>query len=268
MAGATTPDNLFFPTVGDVATPRAESTMLADSVQAALLKRQVYSFRWNTTLDMNAQTGMRYGDLGYNAETNLSMIYNTNNQWGKLGGEDVPGSYLIRPTSVAGATINADGSVSPIAAQTVFSLNGVFSSRFRAYKIVTFFDFSVASAAGFRLRATGVDAVTNYQSGKLYTISAASPGASDAVSTGFEVVPSAATQHYISAELIHPADSTLGKRKMFLATARGVGGSTYVATTGSSLQNDTVAYDGLSLYSYAPATSFGVLSWVKVYGLS
>ena len=73
------------------------------------------------------------------------------------------GMYLIRPTSVTGGTLLANGHVTPNAATTALSLNGVFSSRFRAYEIV--FQLYTTAAAGryFRFRNAGADnSTSNY----------------------------------------------------------------------------------------------------------
>jgi hypothetical protein len=69
MATFTSPDNIYKPDSTDQVTPlETPFNLLANSVQTALDKREVYSYRWADASERNATTGMRAGDTGYQAD--------------------------------------------------------------------------------------------------------------------------------------------------------------------------------------------------------
>lgn len=80
--------------------------------------------------------------------------------------------WKITPTSVAGTGVSINGNNDIIMAGTggAASLNGVFSNKYRAYRIVTNFTIS-NQVLFFRLRASGTDAIANnYSYGNTYTV--------------------------------------------------------------------------------------------------
>jgi hypothetical protein len=73
-----------------------------------------------------------------------------------------PGMKLIVPTSADNGTVGATGAVTFSGVSSV-SLNGIFSSTYDNYKIIV----TVTTATGetrYRLRVSGTDATTNYDS--------------------------------------------------------------------------------------------------------
>lgn len=60
------------------------------------------------------------------------------------------GAYVMMPTSVAGGTINSDGSVTATATTDMVELRGVFTSAFKRYRVMWSFEGTSASILIFR----------------------------------------------------------------------------------------------------------------------
>lgn len=60
------------------------------------------------------------------------------------------GAYVMTPTSVAGGTINADGSVTATATTEMVELRGVFTSAFKRYRVLYAFEGSSNAVLIFR----------------------------------------------------------------------------------------------------------------------
>lgn len=155
---ATTARGIVYPVVGTTLTPLANHfAALATSTNTAIDNAVANggAFRGLTSaMGAAGQEGRTY----YATDTNRSWFDDGTNWISNDGG-----MYLIRPTSVTGGTILANGHVTPNAATTAVSLNGVFSSRFRTYEIV--FQLYTTGSAGryFRFRNAGADNSTaNY----------------------------------------------------------------------------------------------------------
>lgn len=86
--------------------------------------------------------------------------------WKRVGGVwvmNVNGAYLIRPTSVGGATISSDGTIEATGAAAI-NINGIFSSRFRDVEIFWSLNRTVSGTPiQMRMRNAGADdAAANY----------------------------------------------------------------------------------------------------------
>lgn len=104
MAGATSPDNIWFLNGSDPAPgPHTLTGQLAGSVQAALSQRQLHTFRWTTLSAKDAQTGMTYGDLGYCQENNIVYVYSVQTgNWDPVSATDlIPDPLMIMGNSTA-----------------------------------------------------------------------------------------------------------------------------------------------------------------------
>jgi len=90
-----------------------------------------------------------------------SLVRTASNTWTftPTGGGDSPGLNPVAPTSIA----NSGGSASTTLSTTTFtgvttvSLNGVFTSNYTNYRIITTFTTSVINDITYRLRVSGVD---------------------------------------------------------------------------------------------------------------
>jgi hypothetical protein len=181
MTGATTPDGLAYPEIGDSASPRVQIASLADTTQVALNKRQLRTYRWTSTASMNDQTGMSVGDMGYNQETNTPMIYSSGSVWAPLLGARLPGSYVMMPTSVVGGVAGTDGIITPSAGTKTLSVNGVFTNAFRRFRLDYWYYTGDDNGNAVRLRSAGVDYTgANYS----YTVQNTVPGS---VTAGYAV---------------------------------------------------------------------------------
>lgn len=112
MTGATDPDGISFAELGDEIDPVTESATQASSIQNALNNRILYSYRWPTVAEKNAQVNMQEGDTGFQSDTNSPFIYvGLNLGWMPIGygtGRQLAGSNLV---SVTGATTDWSGSL-------------------------------------------------------------------------------------------------------------------------------------------------------------
>lgn len=69
MATYTSPDGIYKPDSTDQVTPlETPFANMATTIQAALDKREIYTYRWADASERNATTGMRAGDIGYQAD--------------------------------------------------------------------------------------------------------------------------------------------------------------------------------------------------------
>src|SRR6188768_4311260 len=106
MSGNTTPNNIAYVTTGDPVTLAAATAALAGSVETALSARQVKSYKWTNAAGRTGQAGMAEGDVGDQADTNVTYRYDGSN-WNPT----TAGTYLVIPTSASGATVSQTGRV-------------------------------------------------------------------------------------------------------------------------------------------------------------
>ncbi len=73
---ATSPDAIFIPPTSYTSGWRAADEAVANSVQTALTARQIHTYQWANAAARTAQAGMAEGDVGYQADTDLTYQYN------------------------------------------------------------------------------------------------------------------------------------------------------------------------------------------------
>jgi hypothetical protein len=172
------------------------------------------------------------------------------------------GLVLVKPSSVVNGTDNGKGTVSFSGVSSV-SLNGVFNSTYKRYRILSDFVGSTNNDVLFRLRVAGADATaSNYGIQGLYA-DASSVGAARNAQGYWYVNEIRVAGRYIQEyELFNPAaaSQTYGfGRSTSIVTAD----TTQVFQTLSSLGHSlSTAYDGFTLYT-ATGTFTGSVS---VYG--
>ena len=154
----TVPDGIWTPDDSTAYNPPVDLAAMADTIQGALngIRTDGNQQFYGPAAAIGTVTGMKRGDTYQ--ESDGSFIF-----WRYNGANwltDEKGSYLIRPTSVVGGSMNADGSVAFTNSAAV-SLNGVFSSRFNSYELQWSISSRTSSGAsgieGIRLRSGGVD---------------------------------------------------------------------------------------------------------------
>lgn len=124
--GTTTPDGIAYLTSGSAVNPVTESSTQASSVQTALSLRPFYSYVWANAAGRTGQTGMRPGDLGFQADTGVAYQYiNSTNGW--LTSPTGVGKIYVGSTSVTSFT------ATPYAVTGNSTVNG-----FKATVAVTF----------------------------------------------------------------------------------------------------------------------------------
>ena len=168
------------------------------------------------------------------------------------------------PTSVAvgsgTGTANALGQVTFSGASSV-SLNGVFTSAYRNYKVVGNWLSSVGTDGCLRLRAAGTDNTTasSYLNQQMY-ITSASVGASDLQQNLVQYLPNIQTTliNTFSAEFFNPQ----------IAAATGITTSAISAQNDGYwiqcgvIHNQAVSYDGFTIFNI----SGNITGTVSVYG--
>lgn len=128
----TSPDNIWTPDSGDDYALTVDLAATADTVQAALnTLRNTTASRVGTNAQRLALTGpsLFEGLTFYTTDTNRSWFYD-----GAAWLTADPGTYLLTPSSVTGGTITAGKTV--VTSGDTVTINGVFSSRFRRYRVV------------------------------------------------------------------------------------------------------------------------------------
>ena len=181
------------------------------------------------------------------------------------------GMYLIRPTTFTGCTIATDGSIIPTATPSEITLDGVFSTRFRSYKLV----WQVRNSDGgsgilLNLRRGGanVGGTVGYGFSRISgSISGALSGSASAGTTSWDLV--AFGGNYTAGEVtIHnPAFTGL---KSIVGTTMGVSAGNTITSFAGANGDTTIlaALDGLRLMPTAGTFLIdSSQSFFKLYGL-
>lgn len=181
------------------------------------------------------------------------------------------GMYLIRPTTFAGCTIATDGSIIPTATPSEITLDGVFSTRFRSYKII-FQMKNSASGIGLlvNLRRAGanVGGAVGYGYSRINgSTSGVLAGSSSTGTTAWDLVSSGGTYTAGDLTLHNPAFTGL---KSLIGTTMGISsGNTTSSFAGAN--GDSTILDALDGIRFAPTSGTFLIdssqSFIKLYGL-
>lgn len=168
--------------------------------------------------------------------------------------------YKITPTSVAGTgvSIGSNGDVNFTAASTV-SLNGIFSSTYRNYRVIINCTSSVSGQPRVRLRASGTDVTTaNSYIGERFYTSGATVSSGTGTLDYWETNLLNNTSHDVTFELSGPALASVTTAKVTSYCYGGTAAQFYAGLR----QTGTTARDGLTFYP----TSGTVTGVIQVYG--
>lgn len=181
------------------------------------------------------------------------------------------GLYLIRPVTFAGCTIAADGSIIPTATPTEITVDSVFSTRFRSYRL----EFQVRNSAGgigmlMNLRRGGanVGGATGYGYSRINGSTAgAITGSSSTGTTAWDLVSTGGT--YVAGELTlhNPAFSGL---KTMVGTTIAVSAGNTTSSFGGANGDGTIlaALDGFRVNPTAGTFLIdSSQSFFKLYGM-
>ncbi|WNN96052.1 hypothetical protein SEA_SCHIMMELS22_21 [Microbacterium phage Schimmels22] len=178
------------------------------------------------------------------------------------------GKVLLRPTSVVGATVNAANEIIPNASATTVSVNGVFSSAYRAYEVEAWIHAAAAGAIPtFRYRVAGADqtAASAYNS-EYMGMNGTTMNSSQQAESSFSLPAIGANFHKLWMSIINPSST---------------GTETVADFRVSSFLNGLAQRQGFFYYSGAGALNidgFSIVfavgsyhsvqrSWIKVYGI-
>lgn len=198
----------------------------------------------------------------YANDTNIEWKYDGSNWVTNEGG-----LYLIRPTSVAGGTVNSVGAIVPTAAAATLQVNGVFSDRFREYVICYKYSTTDPAGGSLRLRASGASlASAVYNTAGMYDNGTNIVRQGVAGATAFGLPTSLATWQEGEVTLKDPRLTANPKFMRF--TGGGVSASTFLTGYAGGTAGDAYIADGFeyilstSVFSAASATN----GYFKVYG--
>lgn len=259
---ATTPNvGIVYPVVGNTITPLATHfANLANSVDSAMVtERALREGIIGTDAERVALTGAvkREGLRWYSTDTNKNWFYDGSN-WITNDGA----MYLIQPSSVGGTGVTLVGGKAIITAGTgTANINGVFSSRFRNYKVV--YEFTNGSAGfGMRLRAAGTDAVNSYRYWYAWNNSTTPAITNNATADNVALSVNLATSHWGSVDVFSP---NLAAASSFDVSSNLDNGTTTYFARGSAKHTTASAYDGVTIFSTTGSPS-PVNGTVAVYG--
>jgi hypothetical protein len=171
------------------------------------------------------------------------------------------GMDLIVPTSVAGAGVTLSGGQISFTTATSVSVNGVFSSTYDNYRIITRLIGSTTALPSIRLRLSGTDASgANYEHQYLQASAATVSAARTTGSTGFEIASIGSTDYsYLIIDIGNPSIASTTQ----LSINSNQYTSASIAGQYAGRHSLTTAYDGFSLLANTGSTT-GI---IRVYGL-
>jgi hypothetical protein len=166
-----------------------------------------------------------------------------------------PGLAIVTPTSIAnsGGSASASGGAITVTGVTSVSLNGVFTSTYENYAMILQMYGSTDDNVALRMRTSGTDATTNYNSQRF-----------DVGSTAFNGARLTAQTSLLAANVYRPSTNpnlwrgtigspNLAKFTTFEVTALDVGAAGTDPTYRAMVANHgtATAYDGLTLIANA-----------------
>jgi hypothetical protein len=269
---ATTPTHaIVYPVVGNTITPLATHfANLANSTDAALTALgDKQDGAVGTDAQRLALTGAikREGLQYYTNDTNRNWVYD-----GTTWLSNDSGIYALWPTSVVGATVSATGHILPNSGAKTVSVNGVFTSRFRAYQIMFGMSLTAADTLGFRLRVGGTDNSTaNYSDSGVWNTTGTGTG-SAAYNNGINfwpLAPGGSTQFNGVVTVFNPASTIANQVKSYQSTVSSQNTVGIITRGGQLNGHDATSFDGFTIYEVSGTGDFNnTATWFKVYGLT
>lgn len=271
MAGTTPNLGLYLPGGGSTGTWTPDEVADIDPLNQNFVKLDQFAGTVGVQTNRNQQfygpasaissvNGMKLGDEYQESDGNKVLWRYDGTNWLT----NIGGLYLIRPSSVVNGVVEADGSVSVNPSASTLSLNGIFTSRFRNYRILADITFSADSGLTTRMRTGGVDDVgaTSYL-WSLIGSNGAAVAVGESAGSGFQMGTSNQTFKSYVMDFFAPALAYSRTMLHWREVAVPNGGGSARQVNGGGMHTDVEVVDGVSFIS-APST-FSV-SNVRVYG--
>lgn len=180
------------------------------------------------------------------------------------------GLVPVIPNSIAvasgSASVSGNGLITITSASTL-SLNGVFTSAFRDYKVM----YNILGASSIimssRLRASGTDASTasTYGAGRLYGVDSGSGSQNNGYNDAFGLVPNSGAKNIGEITYLRPYLSVNTNIYQWGAVWTGETSVTSMAQQfGFCVHSPTNSYDGFTLFNTSSANMTGT---VQVFGI-
>lgn len=250
--------------IGDVDVS-ADIPTIQNDISALQTATGVKNYRWADATERAAQTGMEEGDRGYQEDTGLDYYYDGSNWLVNL-----PGLNLVTPSSVAGsgATLQGRGVVVLSSVTGAVGIEGVFTSRFRNYRVLMDLTTSANVVLGLQLRQGSTNATGSVYDRQAIRGRPAGPSAvQDLGSTAWNIniTTGAGVRHVASLDLFSPNQPTptQGVATVLSTLNPMVATDNVGAGVWGCLHRTSDAYDGLNIV--APSSG-SVSGTIQVYG--
>jgi hypothetical protein len=165
MAGTTPNLNLYLPGGGSTGTYTPDEVADIDPLNQNFVKLDTFAGTVGVQTSRNQQfyglaagissvTGMKLGDEYQESDAGKALWRYDGSNWVL----NQPGSMVIRPTSVTGGTLQpSTGVVVADAGSKAISFNGVFSAKYRRYRLDYQYYSGTPNGSQLRFRNAGVD---------------------------------------------------------------------------------------------------------------
>lgn len=201
----------------------------------------------------------------YSTDTDREWRYDGSN-WQPVDN----GTYLIFPSSVGNASVSTDGTIVPSGAGTDLTVNGVFSTRFRKYRIEYNFKTATAVQLAVRLVSAGVVfSSTNYNFTTLETNGSTVTGANFTATSAWPLNNVSTLNQWGWFYVINPMHTGTDQVKLYEAMASGTStGNSLAMRNGICTGQESNTYDGFRITENAGSSNLAATGWLKVYGLA
>lgn len=267
--------NLYKPGGGSTGLILPDEVVDIDRINANMDLIDTFASGWGLAADRNHQfygpaaglagvTGMKRGDTYKESDGSFYTWEFDGTNWLLSQG----GMYLVRPTAVdgTGASINADGSVA-LGTGSLCRIDGVFTSRFSAYKIIMRANFASGQETRLQLANGGTAIVAGgsyVNNGMAVNNAATFSGFNNSASQWIPLTPGGnGTQHFIEIDVLNPSASV---RTLLRSSAycQNAGTQPFTAEVGGGMVT-AAAVDGFQ-FNFTAGPQAGS-SRVAVYGL-
>jgi hypothetical protein len=219
-------------------------------------------FTWVTSDDANAiQNAIvnAKGDIIGASANDTPAITSVGTNGQVLTADSTAATGLAWATPSGGAMVLI--STATLSATTSQSFNNCFTSTYRNYLIVLNVTGAGAEGVNLRLRASGTDALTNYNNQYIEAKGASVVGSRGSGVSAYLLTAIRGTGNtYAEIQVSKPQEAT---NTSFIGTSQDPdGGATMFLTSGSNTNN--TSYDGITFYT----TTNAMTGTISVYGLA
>ena len=206
-------------------------------------------------------TGATQGDRVFQRDLGLEMVYGAN------GWQPAVGLVPLRPSTVVNATIGTDGAIVPqTTAATSIAANGLFSTKFRQYRIEYHLHSSVAIIPTFQYR-NGSTVFSSYVARSIEGLGSGSVITFSATTTNMDLGAGTNVHNWGELTLFNPALNAAGQVKPYIFQGAQAEVTTVFRSGHVGAGADTITFDGFQL-NFASTGFLLPQSFIRVYGMA